>query len=163
MRIDPGADIERLIGKTYAGRGRAYARQGRVREPTRTEGRRMVFARVRASGTASHTRTIAPDLADDGHLAGTGGECSCPGGYNCKHVAAVLFVAEPILRANDAPAPARTRVADPKTARYRQNSSCRWISGSGVTRALPAGIAGFIPGGIGLTLTAADTVILCDP
>jgi hypothetical protein len=78
MSIDLVADIDRLIGKTYADRGRAYARQGRVRESTGAEGRRMVFARVRGSGGSSYTQVISLDWADDGHLASIEGECSCP-------------------------------------------------------------------------------------
>lgn len=116
MSIDLVADIDRLIGKTYADRGRAYARQGRVTESTGAEGRRMVFARVRGSGRESYSQTIALDWSDDGNLAGIDGECSCPVGYNCKHVAAVLFEADPILRTSDAPAPKRTRALTPKVA-----------------------------------------------
>jgi len=114
MSIDLVADIDRLIGKTYADRGRAYAQQGRVQETTGAKERRMVFARVRGSGRSSYTQAITLDWSDDGRLTGINGECSCPVGNNCKHVAAVLFEAEPILRAKDAPSPKRTRAPNPK-------------------------------------------------
>ncbi len=91
MLFDLDADIERLIGKTYADRGRAYARQGRVTKASVTEARRLVFARVRGSGRSSYSQSISLDWSKNRRLVGIEGECSCPIGFNCKHVAAVLF------------------------------------------------------------------------
>lgn len=116
MNIDFAADITRLIGKTYADRGRAYAQQGRVTELSGAEGRRMVFARVRGSGRSSYTQVIAIEWSDDGHLSDIDGECSCPIGYNCKHVAAVLFIAAAAWGADLSPAPKRTGASKAKVA-----------------------------------------------
>jgi superfamily II DNA or RNA helicase len=116
MNIDFAADIDRLIGKTYADRGRVYVQQSRVAEWSDAEGRRMVFSRVRGSGGASYTQSIALGWSDDGHLAGIDGECSCPIGYNCKHVAAVLFIAAAVWGMDLSPTPKRTRASSPKVA-----------------------------------------------
>lgn len=103
MSYDLKTDIRRLIGETYADRGQVYARQGRVTEFSGAEGRRLLLGEVRGSGRSVYSQTISLDWSADGRLAGIDGECSCPVDYNCKHVAAVLFVAEPILRGEDAP------------------------------------------------------------
>jgi len=100
-------DIKRLIGKTYADRGRAYARQGRVTKSSGAEGRRLVFGWVRGSGKNSYSQTISLDWSADGRLVGIDGGCSCPVGHNCKHVAAVLFDGEAVLSGEDRREPPR--------------------------------------------------------
>ena len=97
------ADIDRILGKVYADRGRNYARQGRVAEVSGAEARRLLFSLVRGSSRSSYSQTISLSWSIDGRLIGIEGDCTCPVGYNCKHVAAVLFFAEPILRGEIAP------------------------------------------------------------
>ena len=103
MSFNLKADIERLIGKTYADRGAAYARGGRVTEFSGAEGKRRLSAKVRGSGRLIYSQTIVLKWSDYGRLVNIAGDCSCHIGYNCKHVAAVLFVTEPLLRDGNAP------------------------------------------------------------
>jgi len=117
--------IERLIGKTYADRGRAYAHQGRVTKFSVTEGRQNVVGRVRGSGKNSYSQTILLDWSADGRLIGIEGECTCPIGYNCKHVAAVLFDSEVVLHHDDAPLPEPLRPSTPIAARQTLSGALR--------------------------------------
>ncbi|VAW19893.1 COG0553: Superfamily II DNA/RNA helicases, SNF2 family [hydrothermal vent metagenome] len=103
MSFNLKADIERLIGKTYAGRGAAYAKDGRVIKISGAQGKKRLSARVRGSGRSIYSQTIVLKWSDYGRLVNIEGDCSCPIEYNCKHVAAVLFVAEPLLRNGNAP------------------------------------------------------------
>lgn len=102
MNLDLKPDIKRLIGKTYADRRLAYANQGRVTEITGAESWRLLSSVVKGSAGLRYAQSILLDWSADGRLAGIGGECSCPIGYNCKHVAAVLLSAERILRGGNA-------------------------------------------------------------
>jgi len=101
MSFNLKADIERLIGKTYADRAAAYAKEGRVIKFSGAEAKRRLTAKVRGSGRSIYSQTIALKWSDYGRLVNIEGDCSCPIGYNCKHVAAVLFAAEPIFRKDD--------------------------------------------------------------
>lgn len=70
--------------------GQTYARQGRVSDLDLDSGLMMVTAHVRGSLKQPYwTSVIFPE---DGDAAGIESECSCPVGYGCKHVAAVLSV-----------------------------------------------------------------------
>jgi len=122
--------IERLIGKTYADRGRAYARQGRVTKSSVTEGRRLVFGWVRGSGRSSYSQTISLDWSADGRLVGIDGDCSCPIGHNCKHVAAVLFDGEAALSEEDTPAPLPSIQSAPITAQPTTTVARPTLSGA---------------------------------
>jgi len=114
MSFNLKADIERLIGKTYADRGAAYAKEGRVIKLSGAEAKRRLSAKVRGSGRSTYSQAIVLKWSDYGRLVNIEGDCSCPIGYNCKHVAAVLFVAAPILRAENAPAsPAQPKRSAP--------------------------------------------------
>ncbi|MGQ0563925.1 MAG: DEAD/DEAH box helicase [Gemmobacter sp.] len=90
-------DIERLIGKVYADRGLAYARQGRVLgiSVDRESGR--ISGRVEGSDRAAYVQQVALDWSATGRIAAINGDCSCPVGENCKHVAALLHAALPQL------------------------------------------------------------------
>ena len=52
---------------------------------------RFVFGKVRGSSTETYLQEI--ELERDGDEVVIDGECSCPVGYNCKHVAALLVEA----------------------------------------------------------------------
>ncbi|PRY73710.1 DEAD/DEAH box helicase [Halomonas ventosae] len=72
-------------------RGRAYARQGRVRKGTRLEheGEMLVLrAQVDGSGRSRYLTSLAvdPDNPDMGVVS----DCSCPVGRQCKHAVAVI-------------------------------------------------------------------------
>jgi superfamily II DNA or RNA helicase len=85
--------IRRTVGGEVFRRGVAYAEQGRVSDIRYSRGLRQLDATVRGSGSRLYT-TVA-EFDDDGLR--WWGECSCPVGLDCKHVAAVLLVAREAL------------------------------------------------------------------
>ncbi len=90
-------DIERLIGKVYADRGLAYARQGRVVQVSVDKALGQVSGRVRGSDRAPYALQVAVDWSVAGRITAIHGTCSCPIGQNCKHVAALLRAALPLM------------------------------------------------------------------
>ncbi len=85
--------LHRFIDPGSLERGRQYWRDGRVlsveAEPPRGDDC-SVTSKVRGSGRALYGQDIAVKIAD-GVLKQVDGECDCPVGYNCKHVAAALL------------------------------------------------------------------------
>jgi len=84
--------VEAAVGSRSFKRGRGYARDNRVAavewDPTAET---LVGSVV---GQGALYRTVAFFAEDgDGALTFDDGECSCPVGYNCKHVAAVVMAA----------------------------------------------------------------------
>ncbi len=75
--------IKRWVGATYAQRGKDYFRSGHVVD-VRWRGDQLT-GRVQGSEPQPYRVTI---LFDGKHIEG---DCSCPVGYNCKHVAALLY------------------------------------------------------------------------
>ena len=98
-------DIERLIGKVYADRGLAYARQGRVLEVSVDRQRGRVSGRVKGSVGAAYVLQIELDWSAADRLTAISGDCSCPIAENCKHVAALLHEALPLLDRQSRPVP----------------------------------------------------------
>src|SRR6266446_158453 len=87
-------DIEDVTSRNAANNGDRYWRQGRVLSLNSNENREgvQIKARVQGSGRQPYAQTI--EIADiNGEFLEIEGECSCPVGFNCKHVAAVLFAA----------------------------------------------------------------------
>ncbi len=83
-------DVRRAIGEPAFSRGLDYFLRGRVRSlefdgPTRLRGR--------VSGTRASDYSVSVILSLRGHGLRVEGSCSCPVGYNCKHVAALLLSA----------------------------------------------------------------------
>ncbi len=125
----PGA-IEELSGIDLSGvrdevgsrsfdRGRAYARAQRVAavdwDPSDLTLRGTVV------GTAPYV-TTAYFVEVDGSLAFDAGECTCPVGYDCKHVAAVVIaVAEERVSIPGARSAARPRSASPGAPLWEQS------------------------------------------
>ncbi|HYO38000.1 MAG TPA: SNF2-related protein, partial [Geodermatophilus sp.] len=92
MPADPSAAltdavVRRSVGEPAFSRGAAYARAGRVSVDAR--GRDEVSGFVTGQGGRIY-RTVAGWEGDVGRWWG---ECSCPVGYDCKHVAALLLAA----------------------------------------------------------------------
>ncbi len=87
--------------------GLAYMRNGRVKaigiEPTRG----TIRATVQGSGGSKYK--LAINVAERGGNATVAGECSCPVGYNCKHVAAVLFAQKQLGSVPVAAPPVKTQ------------------------------------------------------
>jgi superfamily II DNA or RNA helicase len=84
-------DIEAVTSKSAFHKGERYWREGRVAALAVENGGTLIKARVRGSGPKPYTQTI--ELADDGPHLQISGLCSCPVGFDCKHVAAALFAA----------------------------------------------------------------------
>ena len=85
-------DIREYVGNSYFERGRAYFEQGRVLggEVAGNDAERLrLQAQVRGSGGRMYQQRIEIQWARYG--PSIDGECSCPVGYNCKHVAAVCL------------------------------------------------------------------------
>jgi len=101
------ADIRAYVGSTYYTRGLGYFEQGRVLtvEPVRADEQGV---RLRAQVLGSEGRVYRQTIAIrwEPYGASLDGDCDCPVGYNCKHVAAALleFAAAPerVLHGADA-------------------------------------------------------------
>ncbi len=83
--------VEMAVGPRSYERGRAYARGGRVLELAWDAGAEALTGTV--LGRGSLYDTIALFAAGHGELRFEEGHCSCPVGYNCKHVAALVIAA----------------------------------------------------------------------
>jgi superfamily II DNA or RNA helicase len=86
------SEIEAAVGSRSFDRGRSYARRGRVvKVEWHPEGETLTGSVV---GQGALYDTAAFFVGDhDGALAFEEGECTCPMGYNCKHVAAIVIAA----------------------------------------------------------------------
>ncbi|WP_246458159.1 SWIM zinc finger family protein [Azospirillum oryzae] len=74
-------------------RGEQYHRQGRVSAPRSEAGQDgtvRVTAQVRGSLPSPYSQDIRLVLRN-GAITSVGGDCDCPVGFNCKHVAAALL------------------------------------------------------------------------
>ena len=93
-------DYRALIGEPDYSRGINYHRRGRVRKVT-LESRDCVIGSVSGSGRKIYNQDILLVWNDTGELIEIDGECSCPIGWNCKHVAAVMLEADAQLSPQD--------------------------------------------------------------
>ena len=91
MPILTQQDINRHLNRTYIDRGRAYYRQGRVLDVDIKKQGQQLISQVRGSGRKTYQVIVNLDGRNSQVLHDIRGHCSCPVGYNCKHVAAVLF------------------------------------------------------------------------
>ena len=78
-------DVIELCGSVATSRGRVYKTRGAVRELDWDAESQVLYSQVQGSASEPYQQriTIAPHRLD--------GECSCPVGFNCKHVAASLL------------------------------------------------------------------------
>jgi superfamily II DNA or RNA helicase len=84
------SEVKNAIGSRSFGRGQGYARGGRVLSVAWDAGALKLTGKV--VGTALYTAS-AHFGAAGGRPAFEAGECTCPVGYNCKHVAAIVIAA----------------------------------------------------------------------
>ena len=86
------AEVEAAVGSTSFKRGRSYARANRVLRIEWDPGTETLTGSVVGQGALYDTAAF---FASDGgsSLAFDDGECTCPVGYNCKHVAALVIAA----------------------------------------------------------------------
>ena len=84
--------VQRAVSRNAFDRGQDYARHGNVRELEWDPDEYALAATVIGHGAAYETVAFF-DEDVDGRLVFYDGECSCPVGDNCKHVAAVVIAA----------------------------------------------------------------------
>jgi superfamily II DNA or RNA helicase len=91
----PGAiaprNVESVVGPRSFERGRTYAHSGRVLEAAWEPGGEALSGSVAGQGAVYATTAFFARRGET--LVLEGGECSCPVGYNCKHVAAIVVAA----------------------------------------------------------------------
>lgn len=78
-------DIRNNCGKTFTARGQQYMRNSHVLDIEWQEDSQCLSAKVAGGSAIPYTQTIRAEAEF------IDGSCSCPVGYNCKHVAAVLL------------------------------------------------------------------------
>jgi hypothetical protein len=83
-------DIRRVMSHRAFEAGLEYQMDGRVHDLRTISDGTTIQARVKGSGRATYEQTILLVRGPKGRLLPSG-SCSCPVGFNCKHVAAVLF------------------------------------------------------------------------
>jgi hypothetical protein len=86
------SDIRAYVGSTYFQRGKSYFEQGRVVsvDVTRADENGVrLRAGVLGSGGQTYQQTIS--IRWESYGPSLDGDCSCPVGYNCKHVAAACL------------------------------------------------------------------------
>ena len=116
-------DVAAGIGEPYFSRGRNYLERGKVRS-ARLVAPDSVEGSVLGSGGRVYRQDVALGPARRGRTPEIEGLCSCPMGYNCKHVAAVLLsVARESRREKDPPAAPPEPEPDELPAELR-----RWIA-----------------------------------
>lgn len=84
-------DVEAVVGRRSFDHGRSYARKGRVLKVEWDSHTETLTGSVLGQGAVYSTTAFF--TSDDGAPALADGECSCPVGYNCKHVAAIVVAA----------------------------------------------------------------------
>ena len=85
------SDISRVIDNpAYYKRGASYFSDRKVLM-SRFDGDDLIIGSVAGSGGRIYTVDANLVRGVDGRLSQVYGDCSCPIGYNCKHVAAVLL------------------------------------------------------------------------
>jgi superfamily II DNA or RNA helicase len=86
------SEVESAVGTRSFQRGRSYARAKRVRSVEWDASAETLMGSVIGQGSVYETAAFF--VADpDRALAFEDGECTCPIGYNCKHVAAIVIAA----------------------------------------------------------------------
>jgi len=86
-------DIVSSFSSAYLTKGRQYYRENKVTELVIHQNGTLVTALVAGSSKNRYHVNILLQAQPGGHVSVTG-ECSCPVGYNCKHVAATLIKAQ---------------------------------------------------------------------
>jgi superfamily II DNA or RNA helicase len=86
------SEVESAVGSRSFERGRAYARCGRVATVEWAPDGEALTGSVVGQGALYDTAAFFVG-GGDGALEFEDGECTCPVGYNCKHVAAIVIAA----------------------------------------------------------------------
>lgn len=86
-------DIASSFSTAYLTRGRQYYRENKVTALSTSPNGALVTALVAGSNKNQYHVNILLQAKPEGHVL-VNGECSCPVGYNCKHVVATLIKAQ---------------------------------------------------------------------
>ncbi len=97
-------DVAEALGPSAAERGARYARDGAVMFSQWHAGALQLRAVVRGDGSRVYSTIVSFDADGHGGLALVHGECSCPVGEMCQHVAAAALSAVPAGSTSAAPA-----------------------------------------------------------
>jgi hypothetical protein len=84
-------EVERAVGATFYARGAEYVRQGRVLRMGWDDINDALHGSVIGKGDVYETSAYFSHRR--GELEFDEGDCSCPVGFNCKHVAALVVAA----------------------------------------------------------------------
>lgn len=98
------AELRRAFSWGTFDSGLAYARQGRVLRIGPGDDEGEIKAQTKGSRPTPYRQSIRRTLARNGKLPFIG-QCTCPIGWNCKHVAAVLATLAQEYGTADRPAP----------------------------------------------------------
>jgi SNF2-related domain/Helicase conserved C-terminal domain/SWIM zinc finger len=99
------ANVARVVGADTFVRGVEYARQHSVIQMRWDQSDQALDGMVRGSAGNSYDTTAYFSSEDGSALALSHGECSCPVGFNCKHVAALVLSAMGDTPVPNAPVP----------------------------------------------------------
>ena len=92
-------DIADIVGDQAFSRGERYARNGRVLDTEWLEPGTLLNAGVMGTDYEPYDVTVMFTLNAAGDAVDAEGDCSCPVGMNCKHVAALLIAtAAPVVK-----------------------------------------------------------------
>jgi len=111
------ADIRRTVTHNACVAGQQYQSQGRVREVRVSADGKLIQAQVQGGARTPYRLIIHTARRRDGKAA-IAGTCSCPVGYNCKHVAAALFAVQEASGGAEAIAPPETPPAPTRDPAY---------------------------------------------
>ena len=87
------ATVRRLVDGGTFDRGLAYAQSGAVLEYRWMEGDTRLLGAVRGSGRSSYVTSLIISRNGSNAMVNIQGNCSCPMGFNCKHVVALVLTA----------------------------------------------------------------------
>ena len=108
------SEIEAVVGTRSFQRGRSYARGGRVGALKWNASDETLTGSVVGNGAVYETAAFFAG-EPDGVLAFGTGECTCPVGYDCKHVAALVIAASSQGLAGRSVSPARAAAPPPSS------------------------------------------------
>ncbi|MDZ3838675.1 MAG: DEAD/DEAH box helicase [Rhodospirillales bacterium] len=126
MRLHTFEDIRRAISPSAMDKATRYQRRRQATITAMAEDGTSIEGRVQGSAPMAYRASIALVPAADGSVA-IRGSCTCPVGYNCKHVAALLIesMARPGLT-RAAAAPAQAPAAPPPVT--LPNEATAWLA-----------------------------------
>jgi len=121
------ADIRRFVGTGAFDRARPYARGGAVRDLDWDLDSDRLSAQVQGTENHPYRCTITLEPARMGYYQPVDSRCSCPVGYDCKHVAAVLLTSN-AEHVSTMGGPARANLSEANGAQHTAEPTAAWRS-----------------------------------